>query len=243
MPKLVINGAKGRMGQAVEACALESPQWEIVGRVDIGDDLVSAIKDAEVVIDFSAPSAIYTLVEVCKKRQIPIVSGTTGLSVKEMQLLEEASKVIPIVWSSNFSIGVNALFWLVEQAQKILGQGFDIEIVELHHKYKKDSPSGTALTLANILAKSRGISETAFTYGRYGMKGPREENELGLHAIRGGDVVGEHMVIFLGMGERLELIHRASSRKTFALGALRAAGWVIDKRPALYSMLDVLGLK
>jgi 4-hydroxy-tetrahydrodipicolinate reductase len=150
---------------------------------------------------------------------------------------------IPMVWSANYSTGVNALFWLTRNAAEILGPGFDVEIVEMHHRLKKDAPSGTAATLARILAEARRQPlEQAARHGRHGLVGERTPEEIGIHSMRGGDVVGDHTVIFAAAGERLELTHKASSRDTFALGALRAAQWVAGKKPGLYDMQDVLGL-
>ena len=243
MPKLLIHGAKGRMGQAVRACALESGDWEIVGEIDLGDSLEEALPKAEVVVDFSAHDAVGPLCRACLQAKKPLVSGTTGLDTETRQLLQQAAQSIPIVWASNFSIGVNTLFWLVEHATRILGEGFDVEIVEMHHRHKKDAPSGTAKTLAEIIARVRNLTPEQFCYGRQGITGPRPAQQLGIHAVRGGDVVGEHWVFFAGSGEKLELVHRATSRQTFAAGALRAAAWILRQPPGLYDMQDVLGLR
>jgi 4-hydroxy-tetrahydrodipicolinate reductase len=154
------------------------------------------------------------------------------------------ASLIPMVWSANYSTGVNALFWLTRKAAEILGPGFDVEIVEMHHRLKKDAPSGTAYSLAQILAEARNVPfDVTARFGRHGLVGERTAAEIGIHSIRGGDVVGEHTVIFAAAGERVELTHKASSRDTFALGALRAAQWVVGRKPGLYDMLDVLGLR
>ena len=169
--------------------------------------------------------------------------GTTGHSQKERELIDEMASSVPVVFSPNFSVGVNALFWLTRKAAQMLGPDFDLEITEMHHRLKKDAPSGTAKKLAEILSEARKLDYAKdVRHGREGLPGERSSNEIGLHSIRGGDVVGDHTVIFAGAGERLELTHKASSRETFALGALRAAHWVVGKPPGLYSMENVLGL-
>jgi 4-hydroxy-tetrahydrodipicolinate reductase len=173
-----------------------------------------------------------------------MVIGTTGHSEAERKEVAAMAAQIPMVWSSNYSTGVNALFWLTRKAAEVLGPGFDLEILETHHRLKKDAPSGTAVTLAQILAEARSQPlDQAARHGRHGVVGERTAAEIGIHSIRGGDVVGDHTVIFAGAGERLELTHKASSRDTFALGALRAAQWVAGQKPGLYDMQDVLGLK
>ena len=178
----------------------------------------------------------------CSSWKKPLVIGTTtGHSEEQRAEIEECAKSVAVVLSSNFSVGVNALFWLTRRAARLLGPDFDLEITEMHHRMKKDAPSGTAKTLAEILKSERDVSE--MQHGRKGMIGERRKGELGIHSIRGGDVVGDHTVIFAGDGERLELTHRATSRGTFAKGALRAAHWVAKNRPpGLYSMDDVLEL-
>jgi 4-hydroxy-tetrahydrodipicolinate reductase len=182
--------------------------------------------------------------ELCAKHRKALVIGTTGhtdTGTFEVRLLKAQ---IPIVWASNFSTGVNTLFWLTRKAAEILGPDFDLEIIEMHHRLKKDAPSGTAKTLAEILAGVRKLNlEKAARHGRAGIVGERTPMEIGIHSVRGGDVVGDHTVIFANTGERLELTHKASSRDTFANGALRAALWVVKQKPGVYDMQDVLGLK
>ncbi len=174
----------------------------------------------------------------------PSASSTAGLSAADKAALTTAAAHIPLVWSANYSTGVNLLFWLARRAAEILGPDFDLEIVEMHHRHKKDAPSGTALRLAEILAAARHLDPSgALRHGRHSQIDPRGSTEIGLHAVRGGDVVGDHTVIFAGEGERMELTHRASSRATFARGALRAARWVLGRPPGLYDMQDVLDLK
>ena len=232
------------MGQTIISCAAKMPDINIVGKIDIGDSLEKVIDDADVVIDFSSHNVTPSVASLCTKRLKALVIGTTGHSPGEKALIETSFSVIPVVWTSNFSCGVNTLFWLVRKAAEVLNQDFDIEIIEMHHRLKKDAPSGTALTLANIAASARGYNtEHSIIHGRSGITGERPQAEIGVHALRGGDVVGDHTVIFAGLGERLELTHKASSRETFALGALRAAKWITGQKPGLYTMLDVLGLK
>jgi 4-hydroxy-tetrahydrodipicolinate reductase len=236
--RAAVVGAAGRMGQAIIAAA-NSESVEIISKLDQGDQITSA--GADVLIDFSQPDAAEGVCEAGLKTNTPLVIGTTGHSVEQRKAIESAAKKLPIVFAPNFSIGVNALFWLTEQAARILGDGFDLEIVEMHHRLKKDAPSGTARTLTEILQRERKM--TQLRHGREGMLGERDPFEIGIHAIRGGDVVGDHTVIFAGNGERLELTHRAASREAFARGALRAARWLIGRKPGLYDMRDVLGLK
>jgi 4-hydroxy-tetrahydrodipicolinate reductase len=173
-----------------------------------------------------------------------LVIGTTGHSESEKAPIIKAASRVPIVWASNYSTGVNTLFWLTRKAAEILGPGFDLEVIEMHHRAKKDAPSGTASTLAEILAAARGQQpREVLRHGREGIVGERTPTEIGMHSLRGGDVVGDHTVMFAANGERLELTHRASSRETFANGALRAADWVVHQKPGLYDMQHVLGLK
>ena len=244
---IVINGYKGRMGRALIDCALRSHDIVVVGTIDIDNKIGYVIRNADVVIDFSNRIAILELVDKCVLHRKPLVIGTTGHSISEMNYIEHHSANIPIVLASNFSTGVNTLFWLTRKAAEILGPDFDLEIVEMHHRMKMDAPSGTAKTLANVLAEVRKQSTaahpaTVFQYGRVGDCEKRNSEVIGIHCVRGGDIVGEHTVIFAGDGERIELTHKASSRKTFARGALLAARWVLTQKPGLYSMEHVLGL-
>jgi 4-hydroxy-tetrahydrodipicolinate reductase len=241
--RVLLVGAKGRMGQAIAAAA-EAADAVIVAGLDQGDDLTKEIGACDAVVDFSHPSATDEIGRVCLGAGKPLVIGTTGHSNEERVLLEKASKSLSIVFSPNFSVGVNALFWLTRKAAEMLGQDFDLEIVEMHHRLKKDAPSGTAKRLAAILCQVRNLDYAKnVAHGREGLIGERPAAEMGIHSIRGGDVVGDHTVTFAGRGERLELTHKASSRETFALGALRAANWIVGRPPGLYSMEDVLGLR
>jgi 4-hydroxy-tetrahydrodipicolinate reductase len=232
------------MGEALIAGAKSLRDLEIVGQIDQGDDLAAVIGRGDAVIDFSLHSATPGIAELCAKNKKALVVGTTGHSDEEKSAIVNRQSAIPIVWSSNFSTGVNALFWLTRKAAEILGPGFDLEIIEMHHRMKKDAPSGTAKTLAEILATVRRQQlEKIARHGRVGIVGERTSAEIGVHSVRGGDVVGDHTVIFANTGERLELTHKASSRQTFATGALRAAQWAVKQKPGLYDMQDVLGLK
>src|ERR1035437_3193306 len=244
MTKVIITGAKGRMGQALLACAKNYPELEVVGAIDQGDDLGAVITRAEVVIDFSFHNATLGVAELCAKNKKAVVIGTTGHSAEEKAKIIAFKTQIPMVIATNFSTGVNTLFWLTRKAAEILGPAFDLEVVEMHHRHKHDAPSGTAKTLAEILAQARHLQlAEAARHGRHGIIGERTQSEIGIHALRGGDVVSDHTVIFANNGERVELTHKASSRDTFANGALRAALWVVKQKPGLYDMQDVLGLK
>jgi 4-hydroxy-tetrahydrodipicolinate reductase len=240
--RVLLIGAKGRMGQAIAAAAANA-QAEIVAGLDLGDDIAAHINNCDAVIDFSHPNASGGLSRACREASKPAVIGTTGHSKEERASIEELARSVPVVLSPNFSIGVNALFWLTRKAAEMLGPDFDLEVLEMHHRLKKDAPSGTAKKLTEILAEVRQLDyETNVAHGREGLVGERPAAQIGVHSIRGGDVVGDHTVTFAGRGERLELTHKASSRDTFATGALRAARWVVGKPAGLYSMEDVLGL-
>lgn len=242
--KVIINGAKGRMGQALLSCATRMPEVEIVGAIDQGDDLSAVIAKCDAVIEFSFHSATLGVAKLCAQHKKALVVGTTGHSDKDKAEIGKLKAEIPMVIATNYSTGVNTLFWLTRKATEILGPGFDLEVVEMHHRLKKDAPSGTATTLLEILGDVRKLQlEEALRHGRKGIVGERTNSEIGIHAIRGGDVVGDHTVIFAANGERVELTHKASSRDTFANGALRAATWVVKQKPGLYDMQDVLGLK
>jgi len=244
MVKVIIVGSKGRMGQALISCAKKIQGLQIVAEIDRGDDLAATIGKCDVVIDFSAHATTVDVANLCAKHKKALVIGTTGHNDTDTFELKKLKSKIPIVWASNFSTGVNTLFWLTRKAAEILGPDFDLEVVEMHHRLKKDAPSGTAKSLAEILAQVRSLHlNEAARHGRTGIVGERTQSEIGIHSIRGGDVVGDHTVIFANVGERVELTHKASSRDTFANGALRAAKWLVKQKPGLYDMQDVLGLK
>jgi len=213
------------MGQTIVDLARGERTIEIVAQCDLGDEIASAMEKADVTIDFSHPDAVAEICRAALEDRQPLVIGTTGHSAAQRQLIETTAQSLPIVFASNFSIGVNALFALTRNAAEILGPDFKVEIIETHHRMKRDAPSGTAKTLSEILKQAR-----------------RSDAEISIQSIRGGEMVGEHTVILAGPGERLELTHRASSREIFARGALRAAEWVMGKPAGLYSMQDVLGL-
>lgn len=244
MTNIIITGSKGRMGKALLACAPHHHELEVVGQIDQGDDLGTVIARSDVVIDFSSHDATAAIAELCATHGKALVVGTTGHDEAEKSRITHQASHIPIVWASNYSTGVNTLFWLTRKAAEILGPDYDLEVVEMHHRLKKDAPSGTAKSLAEILADVRKVqlAEVA-RHGREGIVGERTTAEIGVHSVRGGDVVGDHTVIFATNGERVELTHKASSRDTFANGALRAALWAGKQRPGLYDMQDVLGLK
>ncbi|MEM6280261.1 MAG: 4-hydroxy-tetrahydrodipicolinate reductase [Verrucomicrobiota bacterium] len=246
MLNILVTGCRGRMGQAVTAVASEDSETRVSAGIDLGDSLEEALSKSDVAIDFTLPSFTNELIEGCVDAGKPIVMGTTGHDDSQLALIEEAAKSIAIVHAPNFSVGVNTLFWLTEKATEILGEGFDLEVVEMHHRHKKDSPSGTARRLAEILADVRGLSyDEDCRHGRFGDVGARTSGEIGMHALRGGDVVGDHTVVYAGEGERVELTHKASSRLTFAMGAVRAAKWIASEKlsEGLYDMQDVLGLR
>jgi 4-hydroxy-tetrahydrodipicolinate reductase len=221
--RVLLIGAAGRMGKTVRELVQNAPDIQIVAECDLGDSIEPAMQDCDVAIDFSQADSIDEICRTALQQGKSLVIGTTGHSEQQRKTIEETAHSVPIVLASNFSVGVNVLFWLTQKAAELLGSDFNPEIVETHHKLKKDAPSGTAKTLAEILKAVR-------------------KSEIRIQSIREGDVVGEHTVIFGGPGERLELTHRAANRGIFALGALRAAKWIVHKPPGLYSMQNVLGL-
>jgi len=242
--KILVTGCKGRMGQAVIAATEAAANAEVGAQIDVGDSLTDALAKSDVVIDFTSHHFTTELVGECLKQNKGMVIGTTGHTDDELKLIRDAATKLPVVFASNFSVGVNTLFWLTRKAAELLGPAFDLEVVEMHHRMKKDSPSGTARTLVEILADVRGLEyDKDCRHGRVGDVGARTPKEIGVHALRGGDVVGDHTVVFANVGERVELTHKASSRDTFAGGAVRAAQWLAGKAPGLYDMQDVLGLK
>jgi 4-hydroxy-tetrahydrodipicolinate reductase len=221
--RVLLIGAAGRMGKTVFDLAQSDQEIGIVAQCDLGDPIEPVMKTCDLAIDFSHADTVDEICRAALQHGKSLVIGTTGHSQKQRTTIEETAHSVPIVLASNFSVGVNVLLWLTRKAAELVGPDFDPEIVETHHKMKKDAPSGTAKTLAEILKAVR-------------------NSEIPIQSIREGDVVGEHNVIFSGPGERLELTHRAASREIFARGALRAAKWIIGRPPGLYSMQDVLGL-
>lgn len=211
--------------------------------IKVGDDLAAALQGANVLVDFTRPEASMAYLEACRRAGVGMVIGTTGFSLAQKEAIAAAAKDIPVVFAPNMSVGVNLLIDLVQAAAKVLAEGYDIEIIEAHHRHKVDAPSGTALRLGEAAAAALGrdLAQCA-VYGREGVTGERDPSTIGFATVRGGDVVGDHTVLFAGIGERVELTHKASSRATFALGALRAAKFLAGKKSGLFDMRDVLSL-
>ncbi|MBX3739585.1 MAG: 4-hydroxy-tetrahydrodipicolinate reductase [Akkermansiaceae bacterium] len=249
MLNLLVTGKSGRMGQAILQAAADvhsqRTDVSVTATHDAGEDLDAAMARANCVIDFTVHSFTKDVVAAALKHGTSLVIGTTGHSEEERDVIREAAKTLPIVYAPNYSVGVNTLFWLTRKAAQILTQDrFDIEVTEMHHKHKIDSPSGTARRLLEILNEETGTSyNDDIAHGRFGNIGPRKPREIGMHTLRGGDVVGDHTVLFAADGERVELTHKASSRLTFAAGAVRAAIWLQGQPAGLYDMQDVLGLQ
>ncbi len=265
MRNIVIVGSSGRMGHALLEATLADPELRLHAALERGDapalgrdagELVGApcgvrisadaegvLQGADVLVDFTRPEPSLAYLAACRRAGVGMVIGTTGFSAEQKQAIADASCDIPVVFAPNMSAGVNLLINLVQAAAKVLAQGYDIEIIEAHHRHKVDAPSGTALRLGEAAATALGRDLAACAvYGREGVTGERDPNTIGFATVRGGDVVGDHTVLFAGIGERVELTHKASSRVTFALGALRAAKFLAGKHAGLYDMQDVLGL-
>lgn len=264
--KIVIAGCSGRMGKALLEGILQSDDLELhaalehtssaqLGKdagelfgsacgVKITADVEDALQGADVLIDFTRPEGTMYHLEVCIKLGVAMVIGTTGFSAQQKAQLGAAAQRIGIVFAPNMSVGVNLTFKLLEMASKVLSHGYDIEIIEAHHRHKVDAPSGTALGMGEVIAKTLGrdLAKCA-VYGREGVTGERDPSTIGFATVRGGDIVGDHTVLFAGIGERIEITHKASSRATFALGALRAARFLQGNAAGMYDMQDVLGLK
>jgi len=269
MIKAVVTGAAGRMGSRIInvlstsegirlSGAVERKGHPLVGQDSFGpaglpaggvltvitDDLAAALKAGDVLIDFTFPEASLEHIKVCADLGRPLIIGSTGFLKDQLGVISEYVKKIPCVLSPNMSIGVNLCFKVLEEIARTVGEDYDMEIVEAHHRMKKDAPSGTAMKMAQVIAQAvnRDLDEVG-VYARKGMIGERTKKEIGIQTLRAGDIVGEHTVMFAGKGERIEITHRAHSRDTFAAGAVRAAKWVVGKTPGLYDMQDVLGLK
>ncbi len=239
--KILVTGISGRMGQAVRQAVELNPETELASTHDVGQDIAAAMEQADCAIDFSFHGFTPELLAAAVAQQKALVIGTTGHTDEERAAIAEAAKSIPIVYASNYSVGVNTLFWLTRKATAIL-KDYDIEIVEMHHHHKLDAPSGTARTLAEVVCEGTGMNyDSDVMHGRFGIVGARPQRQIGMHSMRGGDVVGDHTVIYATDGERVELTHKASSRMTFAGGAVRAALWLAGKTSGLYNMQDVLG--
>jgi 4-hydroxy-tetrahydrodipicolinate reductase len=266
MIKVVVTGAAGRMGREIIRLVLATPGLALHGAVErpggavgqdagtlagqpaagveVVDSLAAALPGAGAVIDFTHFEASAAHAEACAAAGVSIVIGSTGFTPEARARVAAAARRIPVLLSPNMSVGVNVLFELVKQAAAVLGDGYDVEIVELHHRKKKDAPSGTAMALAEVAAQALGRDPARdLTFARHGMIGERPAREIGVQTVRGGDIVGEHTVYFCGEGERLELTHRATAREQFARGAVRAVGWLAGKAPGVYDMADVLGFR
>lgn len=261
--KIAIAGSTGRMGKVLIDCVLQSDDMELhtaleqpsldigmkindLGRkldVPVTSDL-NKLEGADVLIDFTRPEGTLQHLDICRKLGVNMVIGTTGFNAQQKAQLGAAAQEIGIVFAPNMSVGVNLVFRLLETASRVLAQGYDIEIIEAHHRHKVDAPSGTALGMGEVIAKTLGrdLAQCA-VYGREGVTGERDPSTIGFATVRGGDIVGDHTVLFAGTGERIEITHKASSRATFALGALRAARFLKNNMPGMYDMQDVLGLK
>jgi len=238
--KIAIVGAAGRMGKKLVELA-PSAGLDVVAKIDMLDGYDEDWpEETEGVIDFSHHSCVPAFVARAAARGIPYVIGTTGLTPDEQKSVDAAAQKIPVVQSGNYSLGVNLLLELVRRASSVLGPDYDVEIAEMHHRHKKDAPSGTALMLAKAAAEGRGVADDAFVYGRHGDVGERPVGEIAVHALRGGSVVGDHTVMFAGDLERVELTHKAQDRAAFAAGALKALAWARGQAPGLYTMRDVL---
>lgn len=266
MLRIAVCGAAGRMGQRIVVAireagctlsgALERPGHELIGQdagvvagcgplgVPITDDLNRVVEGCDVMIDFTTPKVSLKNIEVCGLKKKPIVVGSTGFSPEERALAAELARDIPCVIAPNMSVGVNVCFRVLKEIATALGDGFDVEIVEIHHNRKKDAPSGTAVRMGEVVAQAlgRNYAEVARCC-REGIVGERTKEEIGMQTLRGGDVVGEHTVYFIGQGERIELTHRAMTRDMFSRGSVRAARWVVGQKPGIYDMQDVLGLR
>lgn len=244
MLSLLITGASGRMGQTLIEATQENPETTLGATHDQGLDLKTEMSKAQAVIDFTVHNFTDEVVETAVELKKPLVIGTTGHTEEQREKIRKAAEQIPIVFAPNFSIGVNTLFWLTRKAAEVLGnERCDIEVTEMHHKHKIDAPSGTARRLLEILNEATDTDyDKDIEHGRFGNVGPREKGKIGMHTLRGGDVVGDHTVMFAADGERVELTHKASSRMTFAAGAVTAAVWLQNKENGLFDMQDVLGL-
>jgi 4-hydroxy-tetrahydrodipicolinate reductase len=227
-----------------EALIKHAPEFGITisGAVDVGEDSAPHMPRCDAVIDFSSHRATAEIITKSVHNGKPLVIGTTGHGPEKKELLALASS-IPCVWAGNYSVGVNLLFALTRRAASVLGSDYDAEVIEMHHRFKKDAPSGTAARLLEIILEERKLTASALRHGRSGITGERTPTEVGIHALRGGDVVGDHTVMFAALGERIELTHKASDRAIFARGALRAAQWVVTQPPGVYDMQDVLALR
>jgi 4-hydroxy-tetrahydrodipicolinate reductase len=258
--KIAIAGCGGRMGKVLLDCVAQASDLELFSALEyegspllgnvvaegvkISADMESALKGADVLIDFTRPEGTLRHLEICRQHGVNMVIGTTGFNAQQKAQLGAAARDIGIVFAPNMSVGVNLVFKLLETASRVLANGYDIEIIEAHHRHKIDAPSGTALGMGEVVARTLGrdLSECA-VYGRDGVTGERDPSTIGFATVRGGDIVGDHTVLYAGIGERIEITHKASSRATFAMGAIRAARYLQQNKAGLYDMQDVLDLK
>lgn len=249
MTKIVMNGCNGKMGQVITRLVAEDDNCEIVAGFDVNDTIDNTYPvftnpdeftgEADVVIDFSHPSALTNVLNYCKKRKFPVILATTGFTNEQKQEFIDASKEIPVFFSANMSLGINLLIALAKKATKLLEGNFDIEIVERHHNQKLDAPSGTALAIADAIDETLSFP-AEYVYDRHAVRKKRKKTEIGLHAVRGGTIVGEHDIIFAGTDEVIELKHSAHSKEVFAVGAVKAAKFITDKPAGLYNMNDII---
>ncbi len=242
MIDVCVLGPSGKMGRAVIEAAKARDTLRVASTVDIGEDMAAGIAKAQVYVDFTSPVGTRAAAKAALAKKTAAVIGTTGLGADEERAIAELAAVAPVVVAANFSLGVNLVLGLVRQAAKVLGPDWDAEVVETHHKAKRDAPSGTALAIARAIAAGRGVEyDRVKRHARDGDVGARPRGEIGVASVRGGDVIGEHVAYFFGAAERIEIAHRATSRTIFAAGALEAAAWVVGKPAGRYDMLDVLG--
>lgn len=264
--RIAIAGATGRMGKTLIEAVLNNPACTLTGAFDqaqspaigrdagdfmgantgvlITSDVNSALSNADVMIDFTRPEGTLNHLEICAKHQVKAVIGTTGFNAQQLEKINQFASQIALVWSPNMAVGVNATFKLLEVAAKILNSGYDVEIIEAHHNKKVDAPSGTALRMGEVVAKVMGVNlDTDGVFAREGITGERKPGTIGFSTIRGGDIVGDHTVMFAGIGERIEITHKSASRMTYAQGSIRAAEYLMNKNTGMFDMQDVLGLK
>ncbi len=264
--RVAIAGASGRMGHMLVESVLDGPDTQLVGALDLASspaigrdageflgratgvtvtsDAARALERAQVIIDFTRPEGTLELIDRCAQQGVAMVIGTTGFDAAGRQTIADAAKRIPIVFAPNMSVGVNVTLKLLEVAAGLLSEGYDIEITEAHHRHKVDAPSGTALRMGEVIAAAQGVTlDEVATWARHGVTGERAQGKIGFSVIRGGDIVGDHTVLFAGIGERIEITHRSASRATYAQGSLRACRFLAGRAPGLYDMQDVLGLR
>jgi len=242
--KITVSGSSGRMGKMLIDAINASDDCELAGQLDIGIDIHAELQNADYLIDFTRPEGTMAHLAVCKELGVKMVIGTTGFSDAEKALITEASKDIAIMMAPNMSVGVNVTLKLLEMAAKAMSSGYDIEIIEAHHRHKVDAPSGTALKMGEVIASAMGRDlKDCAVYAREGVTGERAPSSIGFATIRGGDIVGDHTVLFAGTGERIEITHKSSSRETYAQGSLRAVRYLATQKTGLFDMFDVLGLK